>query len=166
MGDDLDALPVTVLLPTEPGIPLTVLDGNAALRMAVVDRVSISELDDTSDQPGLYVPDPVALDRRFGVYVGKAPAGLRARLVNHRRKKGDWPRGAADRPRHHLQLGRRAGRLAPGLARRRDALQRQPAARRDVRPYDRAALEAAVQPVRRTAAPSAAMRTPGRSCLR
>lgn len=93
MADDLDALPVTVLLATEPGTPVTVLDGNAALRMAIVDRSSIGALDEEWDQSGIYLLlDPVQLDGAYGVYVGKAPAGLQSRLRQHRRKKDHWAR--------------------------------------------------------------------------
>jgi len=35
--------------------------------------------------------DSVAADATFGVYVGKAPAGIRSRLLNHERKK-QWAR--------------------------------------------------------------------------
>lgn len=56
------------------------LDGNAALRMAIVDRSSMSALDQDWDAPGIYLLlDPVQLDGSYGVYVGKAPAGLRGR---------------------------------------------------------------------------------------
>lgn len=93
MAEELDALPVTVLLATEPGQPVTVLDGNAALRMAVADRESIGALGEEWDRPGVYVLlDPVAFDGAYDAYVGKAPAGLRDPLRNHLRQEEHWSR--------------------------------------------------------------------------
>lgn len=49
-------------------------------------------LDDSWDVPGVYVLlDAPAADGTFGVYVGKAPAGIRSRLLDHERKKA-WAR--------------------------------------------------------------------------
>ncbi len=39
-----DALPVTVLLPDSAGLPITLYDGGAALRMAVVEREGVYAL--------------------------------------------------------------------------------------------------------------------------
>lgn len=153
--DDADTLPVTVLLASEPGMPVTVLDGNAALRMAVVDRASMSELGDEWDRPGIYLLlDPVQLDGTYGVYVGKAPAGLRVRLRDHRRKKDHWARALlvvrdTTYGWDSAQVGWLEGRLYDLLDGATLATLSNGNRPQDetVRPYDRAALEAATQPI-------------------
>lgn len=86
-------MPVTALLASEPGAPVVVFDSNAALRMAVVDRQSVSGLDDVWDAPGVYLLlDPATLEGEYGVYVGKAPAGMRQRVKQHLKGKAHWSR--------------------------------------------------------------------------
>jgi hypothetical protein len=152
-----DALTMTVLAPLDPGIPTVVFDGNAALRLAVIDRRSLFALDSTWDQPGVYVLlGPVSEDGSFPAYVGKAPAGLRSRLSEHASKRGrDWWSRALLVVRdtthgwHSGQVGWLEGRLF-------DLLDGASLARLDngqrpkdesIPAYDRAALEAAVEPV-------------------
>ncbi len=112
-----DVLPVTALLASEPGQPVIVFDGNAALRMAIVDRGSVLALDDVWDAPGVYLLlDPVAPDGSYGLYVGKAPAGLRHRLRQHARKKEHWVRALlvmrdTTHGWHSAQVGWLEGRL-------------------------------------------------------
>lgn len=61
-----DALTMTVLAPLDPGIPTVVFDGNAALRLAIIDRRPLFALDGTWDQPGVYVLlGPVSEDGSF-----------------------------------------------------------------------------------------------------
>ena len=150
-----EVLPVTALLASESGVPVVVFDGNAALRMAVVDRASVAGLDESWDAPGVYLLlDPVALDGEYGVYVGKAPAGLRPRLGEHVRRKEHWARALlvmrdTTHGWHSAQVGWLEGRLydlldGASLAtlsnRNRPQDETLPA-------YDRAALEAAVAPI-------------------
>lgn len=152
-----DALTMTVLAPLDPGIPTVVFDGNAALRLAIIDRRSLFALDGTWDQPGVYVLlGPVSEDGSFSAYVGKAPAGLRSRLSEHASKRGrDWWSRALLVVRdtthgwHSGQVGWLEGRLF-------DLLDGASLARLDngqrpkdesIPAYDRAALEAAVEPV-------------------
>jgi hypothetical protein len=155
MRAEIDSLPVTVLLATVPGVPVTVLDGNAALRMAIVDRASIGTLGEEWDRPGVYVLlDPVALDGAYGAYVGKAPAGLRDRLRNHLRQKEHWARAVlvirdTTYGWDSAQVGWLEGRLydlldGATLATLSNKMRPQD---ETVRPYDRAALEAATEPV-------------------
>lgn len=153
--DDADTLPVTALLATEPGAPVVVLDGNAALRMAIVDRASMSRLDDEWDKPGVYLLlDPVQLDGSYDVYVGKAPAGLRHRLRQHRRSKDHWARALlvirdTTYGWDSAQVGWLEGRLYDMLDGATLATLSNGNRPQDetVRPYDRAALEAATQPI-------------------
>lgn len=85
-------LPFTVLLPDSRLQPIEIYDHSVALRMALVEKDAVHLLDQTWDRPGAYVLlDPVAVDGTFGVYVGKAPAGIRSRLQDHERKK-QWAR--------------------------------------------------------------------------
>lgn len=155
MIDDADVLPVTVLLATEAGQPVTVLDGNAALRMAVVSRDSLSALGEEWDKPGVYLLlDPVALDGAYGAYVGKAPAGLRDRLRNHLRNKDHWSRAVlvirdTTYGWDSAQVGWLEGRLydlldGATLATLSNKMRPQD---ETVRPYDRAAMEAATEPI-------------------
>ena len=155
MADDADALPVTVLLAVEPGQPVVVLDGNAALRMAIVDRQSIGALDEGWDRPGVYLLlDPVALDGAYGAYVGKAPAGLRDRLRTHLRQKDHWSRAVlvirdTTYGWDSAQVGWLEGRLYDLLdgATLATLANKQRPQDETVRPYDRAALEAATEPI-------------------
>lgn len=157
MADGVDALPVTALLATEPGVPVTVFDSNAALRMTVVDRASLGGLDDVWDAPGVYILlDPPEPDGSYGAYVGKAPGGVRARLREHASKRGkeSWVRAAAvvrdtTHGWHSGQVGWLEGRLhtlLEGAAAARLSNNNRPQDE-TVPPYDRKALESAVEPV-------------------
>lgn len=150
-----DALPVTALLASEPGVPVVVFDGNAALRMAVVDRRSAGGLDESWDTPGVYLLlDPVALDGAYGVYVGKAPAGLRLRVRQHVKAKDHWSRALlvtrdTTHGWHSAQVGWLEGRLydlldGASLATLANGNRPQD---ESLPAYDRAALEAAVTPI-------------------
>jgi hypothetical protein len=157
MSGEVDALPVTALLATEPQMPVVVFDNNAALRMAVVDRVSLPGLDGSWDATGVYVLlDRFDADGSFGAYVGKAPQGLRGRLREHASKRGreSWQRAVlvmrdTTHGWHSAHVGWLEGRLyalleggsAPRLSngnRPQDET---------VPPHDRAALESAIEPV-------------------
>lgn len=85
-------LPFTVLLPDSWHEPLEIHDQMTALCMAIVEKDCVKHLDASWDRPGLYVlldtPNPAG---GFGVYVGKAPSGVRSRLSNHERGKA-WGR--------------------------------------------------------------------------
>ena len=150
-----DALPVTALLASEPGVPVVVFDSNAALRMAVVDRQSVHGLDESWDVPGVYLLlDPVALGGSYGVYVGKAPAGLRTRLRQHLKKKEHWARALlvmrdTTHGWHSAQVGWLEGRLydlldGASLAELSNGNRPQD---ETLPAYDRIALEAAVTPI-------------------
>ena len=157
MGVGVDALPVTALLATGPGVPVTVFDSNAALRMTVVDRASLGGLDDVWDAPGVYILlDPPEPGGSYGAYVGKAPSGVRDRLREHASKRGkeSWVRAVAvvrdtTHGWHSGQVGWLEGRLytlLEGSATARLSNNNRPQDE-TVPPYDRAALETAVEPV-------------------
>jgi len=85
-------LPFTVLLPDTRTEPIEIHDHLTALRLCLVEKDGVKFLDDSWDVPGAYVLlDAPAADGAFGVYVGKASAGIRSRLLDHERKK-DWAR--------------------------------------------------------------------------
>ena len=89
-GDD--RLPFTCLVPDAPGI-IDIYDQTAALRMAVVERDAVHGLGDDWDVPGAYVLlDRPASDGTWSAYVGKAPAGLKARMPSHLRNRDQWCR--------------------------------------------------------------------------
>lgn len=81
-------LPFTVLLPDTRTEPIEIHDHLTALRLCLVEKDGVKHLDDSWDVPGAYVLlDAPDADGSFGVYVGKAPAGIRSRLLDHERKK-------------------------------------------------------------------------------
>lgn len=85
-------LPFTVLLADTPGQPIEIHDHSVGLHMVLVEKSFVHLLSTDWDAPGVYLLlDPVETDGTFGVYVGKAPAGVRARLQQHERKKA-WGR--------------------------------------------------------------------------
>lgn len=85
-------LPFTVLLADAPGQPIEIHDHSVGLHMVLVEKSWVHRLSSEWDVPGVYLLlDPVQADGAFGVYVGKAPAGMRARLQQHERKKA-WSR--------------------------------------------------------------------------
>jgi hypothetical protein len=88
------ALPITTLLPETAADPVILFDQHAALRFAIVERdYTLRVSADEWNRPGVYVLlDPPAADGSWGCYVGKAPAGIRARLLDHLRHKDHWRR--------------------------------------------------------------------------
>lgn len=81
-------LPFTVLLPDEPDEPVEIHDHSVSLRMAIVLKNSIARLGTDWDAPGVYVLlDAHDADGVYGVYVGKAPSGVRSRLMEHERRR-------------------------------------------------------------------------------
>lgn len=85
-------LPFTVLLPDTRREPIEIHDHSVALKMALVEKDAVALLDPQWDRPGVYILlDGVAEDASFGVYVGKAPAGIRTRLLDHERRR-QWVR--------------------------------------------------------------------------
>ncbi|MCO5298870.1 MAG: hypothetical protein M9886_02855 [Candidatus Nanopelagicales bacterium] len=94
-GIERDELPLTVLVADPTAGGADVYDKTSALHIAIVDRVQHPTLDDTIwSLPGVYLlldrPDPAT--GHWGVYVGKAPAGVKNRLREHLRKKDHWYR--------------------------------------------------------------------------
>ena len=80
------------LVPDGPGV-VDIYDQTAALHLAVVDRAAAPTLDETWEVPGTYLLlEPVTEDGAWSAYVGKAPAGLRQRLMGHVRKTEKWVR--------------------------------------------------------------------------
>lgn len=85
--------PITVVLPGSPGAPTIIDYRPAGLRLAIVDRTNINLLDERWDTPGNYILlDPLQSGGAYEAYVGKAPAGLKARLRNHVSGKQHWIR--------------------------------------------------------------------------
>lgn len=88
-----DALPLTVLLPESGTEPILIYDTHAALRITVVERDGAHRLSTGYDDPGAYILlDLASQDGTWGCYAGKAPAGLRSRLMTHVRTKDHWRR--------------------------------------------------------------------------
>jgi hypothetical protein len=152
-----DQLPLAVLLPDSPAAPALLYDTTAALAMAVVDRAAVGELASGWDAPGVYV----LLDRHdpegsWGCYVGKAPAGVRARLGQHLRGKDHWARALLVRRDttfgfNSAHVGWLEGRLHDLLEAAADTRLHNGVRPRDetLPPYERAALESVVPPIRR-----------------
>lgn len=86
-------LPFTVLLPDSREDPIEIHDHLTSLRMSVIEKGTVRLLDaDAWNVPGAYaLLDAPASDGTYGVYVGKAPAGVKDRLVTHERQR-NWAR--------------------------------------------------------------------------
>jgi hypothetical protein len=83
-----DRLPFTVLLPDSGNQPIEIHDHLTALRLCVVEKDSVGLLSEAWDAPGAYVLlSRIEPTGTFGVYVGKAPSGVRNRLLEHRRQR-------------------------------------------------------------------------------
>lgn len=95
-AQDRDDLPLTVLV-GDPALGGTdIYDKASALHVTVVDRGQYATIDDDlwAKVPGVYilVDRPDAVTGKWGTYVGKAPAGVKARLRSHIREKDYWYR--------------------------------------------------------------------------
>ncbi len=155
---DNDSLPITTLLPESSTDPVVMYDSHAALRVAIVERDSVGNLDaEIWNQPGAYILlDLPREDGSWGCYVGKAPAGVRTRLRDHLRNKDDWRRALLIQK--DTTYGFNSAQVAWLEGRLYDLLD----AAEDARPsngnrpsdetlpaYERAALENAVIPISR-----------------
>lgn len=90
---DADALPITALIPDSATSCIELYDRHAALKIAVVERDGVPHLGADWDVPGVYVLlDRPDADGTWGVYAGKAPAGIKSRLQSHLRNKDHWQR--------------------------------------------------------------------------
>ena len=152
-----DALPITVLVPEDLSSPVEIYDQHAALKLAVVERAAANNLGPEWDQPGVYLLlDRHDADGRWGVYVGKAPAGIRNRILDHQRKKDHWYRAVLIRRDttygfNSAQAGWLEGRLYGLMAAAEDAVLNNGNQPQDetLPPYDRQMLEMVVLPVQR-----------------
>jgi hypothetical protein len=152
-----DSLPLTLLIPEGAGAPIEVFDQHAALKMAVVDRAGAHLLNDDWDMPGIYLLlDRHESDGSWGVYVGKAPAGIKTRLGSHLRNKDHWYRAVLIRRDttfgfNSAQIGWLEGRLYDMLNAADEARLHNGNRPSDetLPPYDRQMLEMVVLPVQR-----------------
>ena len=153
-----DALPITSLLPETSATPVLIYDPYAALRIAVVERDFAKQLDaEEWDQPGVYIlldlPSP---DGTWRAYVGKAPGGIRARILSHLREKGHWRRALLiQRDTTHgfnsAQVAWLEGRLYDLLDSSENAVLHNGNRPSDdtLPPYERTSLEQSVIPIQR-----------------
>src|SRR5258706_1581349 len=152
-----DSLPLTVLIPENAASPIEIFGEHAALKVAVIDRPGAHLLGDEWDAPGVYLLlDRHEPDRSWGVYVGKAPGGVRSRLGSHLRNKDHWYRAVLVRRDttfgfNSAQVGWLEGRFYDLLNSAEDAVLRNGNRPSDetLPPYDRQMLELAVLPVTR-----------------
>ncbi len=154
---DVDSLTMTVLVPETPAAPTVVFDDNAALKLAVAERSGARRLDAEWDAAGLYLLIDRADDEgQWGVYVGKAPAGIKARISNHLRNKDHWYRALLiQRDTTHgfnsAQIGWLEGRLYDILKAAENARLHNSVRPGDetLAPYDRQALEMVLVSIQR-----------------
>jgi hypothetical protein len=74
-------------------ITLVMYDAHAALRIGLVERDGASFIGEDWEHPGNYILlDLLDPDGGWGCYVGKAPGGVRTRLLSHLRTKDHWRR--------------------------------------------------------------------------
>mgnify|MGYP000120468488 CR=1 FL=1 len=152
-----DSLPFTVVIPEDHYDWIEIYDQHAALKMAVVERNGAILTNEEWDAPGVYILlDRPDADGRWGVYAGKAPAGIRARLRDHLRNKDHWYRALLIRRDTTLgfnsaQIGWLEGRLYDLFTVATDAVLHNGNRPRDetLPPYDRQMLEMVILPVRR-----------------
>lgn len=110
--DGDDRLPFTCLVPDGPGV-IDIYDQTAALRTALVEREAVHGLSDDWDVPGAYVLlDRPQADGSWSAYVGKAPAGLKARMSSHLRNRDQWRRVLLLQRDHHPWVQLRPRRVA------------------------------------------------------
>lgn len=155
---DNDSLPITTLLPETASDPVVMYDTHAALRFALVERDSVKNLSASVwNQPGAYILlDLPSGDGSWGCYVGKAPAGVRARLLDHLLKKPAWRRALVIQRDttygfNSAQVAWLEGRLYDLLDAAEDARPSNGNRPSDetLPPYERASLENAVVPISR-----------------
>lgn len=152
-----DALPLTVLVPEDASASIEIYDQHAALKIAVVEREGAHLLSDEWDVTGVYVLlDHAKEDGSWGVYAGKAPAGVRARLRDHLRNKDHWHRAVLVRRDttfgfNSAQVGWLEGRLYDmfDVAEHAALHNGNRPSDETLPPYDRQMLELVVLPVRR-----------------
>lgn len=152
-----DALPLTVLVPEDASSCIEIYDQHAALKIAVVERAGAHLVGDEWDAPGAYILlDRPDAEEQWGVYAGKAPAGVRTRLRHHLRNKDHWYRALLLRRDTTLgfnsaQIGWLEGRLYDLFDVATDAVLHNGNRPSDetLPPYDRQMLEMVVLPVRR-----------------
>lgn len=92
---DSSLIPLTFLVPSSTREPMVIELQDQPLRMVVVDKESVSQLDKEWDASGLYFLFGEHSEGlpRYTAYVGKSPAGLRGRIVNHARSREEpWSR--------------------------------------------------------------------------
>lgn len=152
-----EALPITTLLPDTAAEPIVMYDAHAALRVGLVERDGASLIGEDWERPGNYIlldlPDP---DGRWGCYVGKAPGGIRSRLMSHLKTKDHWRRALLiQRDTTHgfnsAQVGWLEGRLYDLLDAAEDARLHNGNRPSDetLPSFERAMLEACVLPISR-----------------
>ncbi|MFA1549224.1 hypothetical protein [Actinomadura chokoriensis] len=111
------SLATNVVIPGSAQAPIDVYIDHVALRVAIVERVGTRSLGSDWDVPGVYaLLDPASSDGTWGVYVGKAPAGIKSRLSDHLSGKDHWSRAVLLRRDtsygfHSAQVGWLEGRL-------------------------------------------------------
>lgn len=148
-------LSANVVIPESAQEPIEVYIDHVALCVAVVERAGARTLGSDWNVPGVYVLlDPSGPDGTWGGYVGKAPAGIKARLSTHLSQKDHWSRAVLVRRDtkygfHSAQVGWLEGRLYDLLHAAAGA--RLHNARRPVDetlpPHDRQMLESCVMPI-------------------
>ena len=154
---DPDSLTVTVLVPENAASPIVVFDDNAALKAAIVERGAARHLTDEWDAAGLYIlVDRCDSEGFWGVYVGKAPSGVKDRIRTHLRNKDTWCRALlVQRDTTHgfnsAQIGWLEGRLYD-LLKASDGARLSNKVRpgdETLAPYDRHALEMVLVSIQR-----------------
>ncbi|GAA3239905.1 hypothetical protein [Actinocorallia longicatena] len=150
-----DHLSANVVIPETPEEPIELYIDHAALCVAVVEREGVRQLAPDWDVPGAYI----LLDRpgaigTWGSYVGKAPAGIRSRLLNHVNDKDHWSRAVLIRRDtkygfHSAQVGWLEGRLYDLLHAAELAQLHNKNRPEDMTlpPHDRQMLESCVMPI-------------------
>lgn len=152
-----EALPLTVLVPETVADPVVIYESHAALRVTILERDGVNRLTPDYDAPGSYILlDLPEADGTWSCYVGKAPGGLRSRMMSHVRNKDHWRRAVLIQKDttfgfNSAQVAWLEGRLYDLLDAAEDAHLHNGNRPSDetLPPFERTVLEASVLPIRR-----------------
>ncbi|MCP2342019.1 hypothetical protein [Actinomadura rupiterrae] len=152
-----DSLSANVVVPETAADPIEIYIDHVALCVAIVEREGAKSLQNDWDVPGVYVLlDPPAHSQAWGAYVGKAPTGIRSRLLDHLSAKDHWTRALLIRRDtkygfHSAQVGWLEGRLYDLLhaAENAELHNKNRPSDETLPPHDRQMLESCIMPITR-----------------
>jgi hypothetical protein len=152
-----DNLCANVVIPESGTQQIEVYIDHVALCLAIAEREGAASLSTDWNVPGVYILlDSSSTDGTWACYVGKAPMGLRTRVVEHIGAKNHWSRALLVRRDtkygfHSAQVGWLEGRLYDLLHAAQNAELHNKVRPTDetLPPHDRQMLESCIMPISR-----------------